>query len=89
MTRLAIALSEWKGMTPDNTSYMIRPTVKISELALSSLHCACSGDMYSIVPSMVPVRVIPSPANERASPKSITTTRPFLSRMMLPGFKSR
>ena len=50
---------------------------------------ACSGDMYSMVPTMAPVWVMPDSPSERASPKSMTTMRPFLSRMMFCGLRSR
>ena len=63
--------------------------MKRSERSSRGSAFACSGDMYSIVPSMAPVWVTPPPSIVRASPKSISATRPCWSRMMLLGFRSR
>jgi len=60
-------------------------------LSTSSLPEACSGLMYSGVPSTMPVwvrRSSPASLTAVARPKSVSTARPFENRM-LPGLMSR
>ena len=61
----------------------------MSERGSASFPSACSGDMYSGVPIISPVAVMPFVLREEAIPKSIIRVFPSLSIMMFRGFKSR
>ena len=54
-----------------------------------SLPSACSGDIYSMVPTSAPVWVMPSLSRVRARPKSIDQRAPLFSRITFCGFRSR
>lgn len=55
-------LSRWKARRPAAISYRISPKENWSERKSAGSPRACSGDMYPIVPRMVPLTVAsPSP----------------------------
>ncbi len=82
-------MSPSKGNLPVTISYKMTPKEYISDRSSTSWASACSGDIYSGVPIIIPVPVIPSVLRERAIPKSIIRALPSLSIIMLLGFKSR
>src|SRR5579884_2750204 len=53
-SRLASAVSALYGMRPVTSSKKIKPTANRSERPSRSAPIACSGDMYSMVPTMAP-----------------------------------
>ena len=93
---MACALGPVNGGSPASISYSTAASPYTSERAsIRFSPLACSGLMYSAVPTVIPVPVIEDPpavvplsAKSLAIPKSLTIACPRDSRM-LPGLMSR
>jgi hypothetical protein len=89
---VAIGVSPRNGTWPVNSSKITMPSAYTSLRKSTFSPRACSGLMYSGVPTTTPNAVAPSVASRFASfamPKSISRTRPRSSIMMLGVFRSR
>ena len=79
-----------KGVWPVSRSYSTAPREYTSDAGVSTSPRACSGDMYTGVPTAAPVEVMRSlPLMARANPKSMSTGVPSGFIMTLAGFRSR
>jgi len=91
------------AFSPVRASYNTAPNEKMSLRPSSSFPSNCSGDMYRIVPRIVPCWVTDEPAgdaidnvvpptavsfDDRVNPKS-SSFAPVFVKIMFPGFKSR
>ena len=94
-------VSPVKARRPVTISYKTAPNEKMSDRASTGLPSACSGDMYAVVPTIVPWFVKGAVAvsiwlsvpwrkggafTSLAKPKSSSLTRSSRSTIMLPGF---
>ena len=92
------ALGLANARRPLAISYRTQPRLKMSVRGSSGSPFSCSGDMYAVVPGMVPGSVSAatvsrssrrSSSTALASPKSSTFTRPRADSMMFCGLMSR
>ena len=86
------------GRSPAAISYSTMPSEKMSVRGSSGSPSICSGDMYGIVPTIMPAFVRGATVSlssrrpgsaDRARPKSSTFTRPSSETMTLAGLRSR
>src|ERR1700724_1136586 len=104
-SRIALATLNWlfpsNAFFPVNISYSTAPNEKMSLRPSTSFPSICSGDMYCIVPTIIPscvtgelgiaaVTVTPltGPATGFANPKS-SSFAPVVVSITFPGFRSR
>ncbi len=77
-----------KGKAPVNSSYKVTPKANTSD-SLTTAPMACSGAIYTGVPTMVLVVVSSESRTCRAMPKSMTLTQPPSASITFEGFMSR
>ena len=80
-----------KARVPESIWYRTAPKLKMSDRASRGFPAACSGDMYTTVPTIVPAFVEVTPGSafiDFASPKS-STVAPAVVSITFPGMRSR
>ena len=86
---IAASVSAWNGTVPVSIWNATTPSEYWSDCGRASFPAHCSGLMKYGVPITDPVVVIDAFSIARATPKSVTITRPSRSTRMLPPFTSR